>query len=163
MQFIPNLRVERLSVLDEVDNWTAFQHTGLHLFKANVPFLQFLWRARQICMKHGMAAGLDTEMAEYFFLHTVMHAVDHHSAFKYQSGLRCAATLWTLETGEDKSWLSAFGNAMFRHCFIKPMLNPLWNNKFNSFGKDTVYRKIYEELKELNQELADVVTASVMY
>lgn len=82
---------------------------------------------------------------------------------KHHSGLRCAATLWESDSGEDRTWISCFGNGVFRNLFIREMLNPLWNNKLSGFGKETVYGRIYEELKQLNQEYADVVTASVMY
>lgn len=76
-----NCRVTKSSLLDEVDNWTSFHHTGLHLLKSQVPYLAFLWQARHICLKYGMAAGLDASTAEFFFLHTVMHSVDHYSDF----------------------------------------------------------------------------------
>ena len=87
---------------------------------------------------------------EAFFLHTVLHAVDHYLSYKYTKGLHY------------------FQGACFRDLWMRPIVYPLVSNLMKTLPSTSVYNKIYVDLNAMtatamDQELANCVTASIMY
>lgn len=64
---------------------------------------------------------------------------------------------------DPQSFVEVWGGALFRMSFVAPTLNPFFSNLIREFPTTTVYGKIYQDLKDLDLELADNVTASIMF
>ena len=141
------------SILAETENWASFNHRGLTLFRNNdcVPLCKFFVQAREICFRHTRAVGMRLpSIQEAFFLHTVVHAVDHYLSYKYTKGLHY------------------FQGACFRDLWMRPIVYPLVSNLMKTLPSTSVYNKIYVDLNAMtatamDKELANCVTASIMY
>ncbi|KNE66009.1 hypothetical protein AMAG_10286 [Allomyces macrogynus ATCC 38327] len=157
LNFFP---VTKVSLLTESLNWKDFTHTGIFLFKDRIPFAQFLWAARNACIKHTRHLGLDTVHAEYLFIHSVGHSVDHYCSTKFTEHLRFPIFI---EDENTTNWADLVGSACARYNFMAPTLNPLRSNLLKTFPPESVYGKIYRDISAVNQEWADVATASIMY
>ncbi|KAJ3285472.1 hypothetical protein HDU79_007316 [Rhizoclosmatium sp. JEL0117] len=128
------LNVDKKSLfVDEAHNWNSMSHTGIHLFRHTVPFVQFLWKARESCLRHTRPLGLDTIHGEYFFLTTVVHAVDHVNVARILHNVRCSMELTIdLEKEEGKlnsTWYTLFRSSVFFKTFVDSTTNPLFSNK----------------------------------
>lgn len=148
------------SFICESRDWSSISHRGLAVFRSipdKVPLCQFLLRAREICFAHTRSVGLCTiQLQEAFFLHTVVHAVDHHLSYKVMQGLHYPLSL-------SPGWYESFRGACFRDQWVPPILYPYFSNRMKDQPVGSVYNKIYVDLSLIDQELADVVTASIMY
>ncbi|KAJ3364152.1 hypothetical protein GGF32_002532 [Allomyces javanicus] len=152
--------ITRDSLVAESLNWADFTHAGVFLFKDRIPFARFLWVARNVTIKHTRALGLDAVHAEYLFLHSVAHAVDHHSVHEMTKGLRFPIFVGDENARDVADYVRS---ACFRYSFDAPTLNPFRSNLLREFPRDSVYGRIYQEIQDVNREWADVATASVMY
>ncbi|KNE61714.1 hypothetical protein AMAG_06516 [Allomyces macrogynus ATCC 38327] len=152
--------VTRESLVAESLNWADFTHAGVFLFKDRLPFARFLWVARNATIKHTRPLGLDAVHAEYLFLHSVAHAVDHYSVHELTKGLRFP--IWVGDENA-RNVADLVRSACFRYSFDAPTLNPFRSNLLREFPRDSVYGRIYREIRDVNREWADVATASIMY
>ncbi|ORY45489.1 hypothetical protein BCR33DRAFT_716174 [Rhizoclosmatium globosum] len=103
---------------------TRALHTGLlHItrnpsFRHTVPFVQFLWKARE----------------------SFVHAVDHVNVARILHNL-------------NSTWYTLFRSSVFFKTFVDSTTNPLFSNKICTFGRDTVYGKIYADLVKENEDM----------
>ncbi|KAJ3364100.1 hypothetical protein GGF31_000595 [Allomyces arbusculus] len=152
--------VTRESLVAESHNWADFTHAGVFVFKDLLPFARFLWVARSATIRHARPLGLSAEHAEYLFLHSVAHAVDHHSVHELTKGLRFP--IWVGDENARNA-VDFVRSACFRYSFDAPTLNPFRANLLREFPRESVYGRIYAEIRDVNREWADVATASIMY
>lgn len=159
-------------------NWEDFRHEGQLLLRGISPFCSFLWDARKSCLRHVRhdrlseeevdnatpAVNLPPFHAECFFLTTVVHAADHYNAHKFSWWLKYPLHYneELVQSGIMRQFYS-FTCAGFRYSFEAPTLNPLRPNLMQGMPVDSVYGRIYDDLKKVNKELADCITASIMY
>ncbi|KAJ3369700.1 hypothetical protein GGF31_005005 [Allomyces arbusculus] len=152
--------VTRPSLLAETLNWADFTHAGVFVFKDLVPFAHYLWVALNSTIEHTHPLGLDAFHAQHLFLHSVMHAADHYLVHQLTKHLRVPIFV-TDESTRD--WSDLAWSACFRYNFDAPTLNPFRSNLLRDFPRDSVYGKIYADIRAVNQEWADSATASIMY
>jgi hypothetical protein len=146
---VPSLEEESL-------NWSDFTHSGMYVLGEVAPLCDFLGKARRICIKHTRGI-LPMDQAEYFFLHTVFHALDHFNSLKHRKYLNYSSNL------DNQGLWECFIEKNFIYTFVGPTLNPYYTNLIKDQPIGSLYYNIYIELEELNKELADQVTASIMY
>ncbi|KNE57276.1 hypothetical protein AMAG_03008 [Allomyces macrogynus ATCC 38327] len=152
--------ITKASMLTESLNWADFTHSGMFLFHDKVPFAHFMWIARKSVIQHTHEVGLDMVHAELLFVCSIAHAVDHHCTTKLTEKLRFPVLI---EEWNTTSWPDLLSSACSRFTFMAPTLNPLRANLMKSFPPESVYGKIYRDIRAVNQEWADVATASIMY
>ncbi|KAJ3362899.1 hypothetical protein GGF31_001288 [Allomyces arbusculus] len=152
--------ITKESMITESLNWADFTHSGMFLFRDKVPFAHFMWLARKSVIQHTHEVGLDMVHAELLFLCSIAHAVDHHRTTELTEQLRFPVLI---EEWNTTSWPDLLSSACARFTFMAPTLNPLRSNLMKSFPPESVYGKIYRDIRAVNQEWADVVTASIMY
>ncbi|KAJ3366418.1 hypothetical protein GGF32_005420 [Allomyces javanicus] len=137
-----------------------FTHSGVFLFHGKVPFAHFMWVARKSVIQHTHEVGFDMVHAELLFVCSVVHAVDHHCTTKLTEHLQFPVLI---EEWNTISWPDLLSSACARFTFMAPTLNPLRANLMKSFPPESVYGKIYRDICAVNQEWADVATASIMF
>ena len=96
---------------------------------------------------------------EHLWLHTVVHSVDHYQTYKlglFQHSGR-------VETLEEAPTWQIFSMHLWCFKFERPHLNPLADNRIKNIRNKPFYRDLYKGLAKIDLELADQVTASVMY
>lgn len=142
--------------LNTSTNFKGLHYTGAFLFK-ETPYCQFLLKARSSCFKHLQETGLCGVFCDYFFLHTVLHSLEHNVPGKFSA---FKTSLWI---DESWSWWKCYRSELFRLTVATPTINPFWTNLFNSFPTNTVYGKIYSDMVKINKEWADMMVASVLY
>ncbi|XP_035696805.1 uncharacterized protein LOC118430202 [Branchiostoma floridae] len=120
-------------------------------------FVFKLFRMKQALQDVMERHGIDQNLLEGLFNHTILHSLDHHQSSQ-QLRLRFALHPW--ETG--CTTYQAFNTSVFRVLMTGPTLNPLAPNTLRSINKP-FYQDLYRELKKVDPNLVDVVTASVMY
>jgi hypothetical protein len=122
------------------------------------PYVHFFLRSQKLFSKCMRKHAIPGEYQEPVWLHTVVHASDHYQFFKF-SQFRHSSLIETLD--EASTWHIFIYN-IFRVMFIRPHLNPLADNKIKNIHKP-FYQDLYHCLLKIDLELADQVTASVMY
>mmetsp|Transcript_11378 Transcript_11378/g.19736 ORF Transcript_11378/g.19736 Transcript_11378/m.19736 type:complete len:372 (-) Transcript_11378:324-1439(-) len=122
------------------------------------PFVQFLLKSRRVFAKCMKTHGIASELLEPLWLHTVVHSVDHYQFFKL--GMFQHSSL--PEALERASSWQIFICNSWRVMFERPHLNPLTDNRIKNIHMP-FYKDLYIGLAKLDLELADQVTASVMY
>ncbi|KNE61723.1 hypothetical protein AMAG_06524 [Allomyces macrogynus ATCC 38327] len=152
--------VTRSSLLAETLNWADFTHAGVFVLKDLVPFAHYLWVAFNSTVKHTRPLRLDAFHAQHLFLHSVMHATDHYLVHQITKHLRVPIYVTDEST---RNWSDLAWSACFRYNFDAPTLNPFRSNLMRDFPRDSVYGKIYADIRKVNQEWADIATASIMY
>ncbi|KAJ3366419.1 hypothetical protein GGF32_005421 [Allomyces javanicus] len=89
-----------------------------------------------------------------------VYSVDHYCSTKFTKHLRFPIFI---EDENTTNWADLVGAACARYNFMAPTLNPLRSNLLKTFPPDSVYGCIYRDISAVNQEWADVATASIMY
>ncbi len=143
------------SLIDESHNASTIEH---HVLRCRRPppsqFLMFLMRSREALGRNLERHGIKVDR-EPLFNAMIVHPIDHYMAFKTLDGLRFSFH----ETKSDPMVFRAF---MFRHLFLRGVLNPLVPNLIGTID-EPFYQDLYRDLVAIDAELADHVTACVMY
>ncbi|XP_078610396.1 uncharacterized protein LOC144881302 [Branchiostoma floridae x Branchiostoma japonicum] len=150
----------RESVVEESRNMSAMEgHQAVHSWKSHGKdsFAGKLLRSRLALQVVVERHGIAPKLLDPLFNHTIVHSVDHHGSSEW-SRLRFSLHPWD----KDCSTYQAFNTSVFRVLITQPNLNPLAPNTLRSINKP-FYQDLYRELKNIDPQMADVVTASVMY
>ncbi|KAI8849316.1 hypothetical protein BC829DRAFT_189463 [Chytridium lagenaria] len=195
------LTVIKNSTVSETKNWKEFTHEGLLVVRnrkaddmeesneneavmgssnSQIPLAKFLRAARASCMKHTKEIGLPPHLRELFFLHTVVHSIDHTLAHLITRHLVFPALPYhrTPEYTPTR-FRDRLISSGFRNFFVDatPSLTSVADtlqslrtdvpmkggNLMRDMPKDSVYGKVYRDLLEVNEYLAGVVCGSIMY
>ncbi|XP_078608334.1 uncharacterized protein LOC144880169 isoform X2 [Branchiostoma floridae x Branchiostoma japonicum] len=150
----------RESVMKESKNmsaWEGHQSGRRWDLLGQESLLYKLFRSRRALQGVMKRHGVDQKLLEPLFNHIVVHSMDHHGAYK-SSHLRFSLHPW--DTG--CTTYQAFNTNMFRVMLVRPNLNPLALNTLRSINKP-FYQDLYRELKNIDPDVAEMATASVMY
>ncbi|CAH1268930.1 Hypp4028 [Branchiostoma lanceolatum] len=115
-------------------------------------------RSRQALRNVMKCHGIDQRLLEALFNHIVVHAMDHHGAVESSHHLKFSLHPWDTGCTIDQ----AFITNMFILLVVRPNLNPLAPNTIRSINKP-FYQDLYRELKKIDPDVAEVVTASVIF
>ncbi|XP_066288867.1 uncharacterized protein [Branchiostoma lanceolatum] len=151
----------RESLLEESMNMSAWEghHSTRHWdFLGQDSLLYKLFRSRQALRNVMKCHGIDQRLLEALFNHIVVHAMDHHGAVESSHHLKFSLHPWDTGCTIDQ----AFITNMFILLVVRPNLNPLAPNTIRSINKP-FYQDLYRELKKIDPDVAEVVTASVMF
>lgn len=128
-----------------------------------------LWGARKSCIKHisHLPGMRDEFMAEMFFQHTVVHAIDYVSFFQQIKGKAFPVSFEHADGGQKwntwRKYLGRFVDRFIAQVFVFIIAQPTLTMTWDNMPRDSVYGKIHEDLKLLDSEWADVVCASISY
>ncbi len=123
----------------------------------DLPMCSFLWQARKVVLKYLEPYGVSHEFAEQFFNCTFLHAIDHRQNSKILAGVPV-----TLNMANPSSRIQWFYGRLFMEFFPTPTLNIVRCNRIR-YAKAEIYRLIYKDLAEIDLELANEITCSIMY
>jgi hypothetical protein len=121
-------------------------------------YVKFLMRSRKVFSHCMITHGVPIKFLEPFWLHTVVHAVDHYQCYKLSMFWHSLMN----ESLEDTPTWQIFSMHSFRVMFKRPHLNQLLDNRIKNI-RMPFYQDLYKGLAKIDLELADQVTASVMY
>ena len=116
---------------------------------------------------------------EALWLHTVAHAVDHVALSRqilFNATIPSGTLLVSMDPWtEGNAWGYVYGY-MFSRLFVAPVLSPWASNRVKDLARNcsivtarltpkaqAFWRDLYHGLRELDGDLADEVTASIMY
>lgn len=142
------------SLIDESKNRNTIQHRALRAEPPPSQFLTFLMRGRALVIKHLAAHGLDVD-PECLFNAMLVHPVDHYMAYRSLQDIRFSIS-------DKKTPVKVFGAFMFRHMFLRGVLNPVAPNLLSTID-EPFYQGLYRDLVAVDPELAAHATACVMY
>lgn len=143
------------SLIEESRNNSTIQHNFIRTKSVrHSQFVSFLIKAREILGSHLQRRGIPANL-EYLFNGMIVHPVDHYMAYRNLAGLRFSFS------HVKTTWL-VFRAFLFRHIFLRGVLNPLFPNLISTIN-EPFYQELYKDLAALDPELAEHVTACVMY
>ncbi len=142
------------SLIAESKNRDTVEHHVLRGAPPPSQFLSFLVRGRAVLARHLAAHDLDVN-PECLFNAMLVHPVDHYLAFRTLADVRFSIS-------DRKTPSKVFGAFMFRHLFLRGVLNPIAPNLLSTID-EPFYRDLYRDLVALDPELAAHATACVMY
>lgn len=143
------------SLIEESKNNSTVQHNFIRTKSVrHSQFFSFLVRAREILGAHLQRRGIPANL-EYLFNGMIVHPVDHYMAYRSLYGLRFSFS--HIKT----TWL-VFRAFLFRHLFLRGVLNPIAPNLISTIN-EPFYQDLYRDLAAVDPELAEHVTACVMY
>ena len=117
-------------------------------------FLSFLVRGRGLVARHLAEKGIDVD-AEALFNAMLVHPVDHDMAYRGLTDVRFSIS-------DRRTPWKVFGAFMFRHMFLRGVLNPVAPNLLSTID-EPFYQDLYRDLVKVDPELAEHATACVMY
>jgi hypothetical protein len=126
--------------------------------KMQFRYFNFIMKARASIHKNIKKFNLDVN-PEFLFNNIVVHSVDHH--FLYQNLSKIP--YWSLDGGT--SLKSYFRSQVFLSVWVHHVATPLEEEKIGKLSaKDyPFYNAVYQDLKEIDQELADCILASTSF
>ncbi|GAQ78278.1 hypothetical protein KFL_000100430 [Klebsormidium nitens] len=127
----------------------------------NSRFTRFLFASRGALRAAMERHVIDRELVpfETFWLHTVMHSLDHYCTHKLTQNL-----LFPLDTWRDGDAYQYARRIMFGEMFVAPLLNVFADNRIRALrARKPFWGDLYRALSGLDREYADQVTASIMY
>jgi hypothetical protein len=143
------------SLIAESRNNSTIQHNFLRTKSVrHSRFFSFLVKAREILEAHLKQRGIGVNL-EYLFNGMIVHPLDHYMAYKNLEGLRFSFN--HIKT----NWM-VFRAFLFRHIFLRGVLNPVFPNLISSIN-EPFYQGLYKDLAAVDPELAEHITACVMY
>ena len=143
------------SLIEESKNNSTIQHNFIRTKSIrHSQLFSFLVKAREILGAHLQRRGISANL-EYLFNGMIVHPVDHYMAFKGLAGLRFSFS------HVKTTWL-VFRAFLFRHIFLRGVLNPFFSNLISTID-EPFYKELYKDLAAVDPELAEHVTACVMY
>jgi hypothetical protein len=143
------------SLIEESKNNSTIGHNFLRTKSVrHSQLFSFLVRAREILGEHLRRRGIPANL-EYLFNSMIVHPVDHYMAYRGLAGLRFSCS------HVKTTWL-VFRSFLFRHIFLRGVLNPLFPNLISTIN-EPFYQDLYRDLAAVDPELAEHVTACVMY
>lgn len=142
------------SLIDESRNLATIQHHALRGPPPPSQFLSFLVRGRALVAQHLSAKGIDVN-PEGLFNAMLVHPIDHYMAYRTLADVRFSLT-------EQQTPRRIFGAFLFRHMFLRGVLNPVAPNLLSTID-EPFYRDLHRDLVAVDPELAAHATACVMY
>ncbi len=153
----PLISNTRDALTEESCNWSDFSHSGLTLLQPYSPFLTFLAAARNILRQELVNVGIEDQFTlDMLFSHTILHAVDHVVAQTTLHGIHLSLL------PDDFSILTRWRSRTFSLHITAPTLHP-WYSNLISHSANPFFQNLFSKLSSVDADLANVVTASIMY
>lgn len=126
--------------------------------KMQFRYFNFLMKARASVHKNIRRFNLDVN-PEFLFNNIVVHSVDHHPLYQNLSKI----PYWSLDGGT--SLKSYFRSQAFLSVWVHHVATPLEEERIGKLSaKDyPFYNAVYQDVKKIDQELADCILASTSF